>query len=164
MLESMMLDPTNYRTWNDFKDHPIFSSSKSAIEKWSHDSSRYCELNTYNHFWPDYYVHVDPQPPIEYQVQVAQRDIFNLATVCNEIENRFGVIIYELVILDDFTAYVWISHRNFAIEIYPTMPDDDGILKLFIDRPEIHSSEHSCSSAHILVETLAELLGTELKD
>ncbi len=160
----MPLDPTNYRTWSDFKDHPIFSPSKSSIETWSHDSSRYCDLNTYGRFWPDHYVHIDPAPPVEYQQQIAQRDIALLAEACQQIESTFGDIRCELVILDDFTAYAWISHKQFSIEVYPGLPEEGPMLKMFVDDPDIDAAEHDCTSVPILVETLSQLLGTEPAD
>ena len=113
----MALDPTDFTTWTAFGDHPIFSTEKSNITAWSLDPSRYCELNYYGQFMPDCYVHVDPAPPVEEQLETASRDIANLALVCAEIEHAYGKIKYELVILDDFTVYVWVQHPRFSIDI-----------------------------------------------
>ncbi len=157
----MTLDPTNHRTWIAFEDHPIFSPEKSNIEAWSHDSTRYCDLDDYGRFWPDHYVHIDPPPSVDAQKRIAKRDIANLASACERIETAFGHVRYELVVLDDFTAYVWISHARFTIEIYPDFPDENTIIKMFIDTPDMRASEHSCRSVQMLLETLSQLLGTE---
>jgi hypothetical protein len=160
----MRLDPTNYRTWSAFEDHPIFGPSKSSIKTWSHDPSRYCNLEAYGRFWPEHYVHIDPAPPLEYQERIAQRDIANLADACQQIESRFGDIRYELVILDDLTAYVWLSHERFLIEVFPGLPKEGPILKMFVDVPDIDEAEQDCPSVPILVETLSQLFGTEQTD
>jgi|GEM_PF-2628454 len=157
----MSLDPKNYMTWNAFQDHPIFGHDKSNIEAWSHDPDRYGDLNYYGRFWPEHYVHIDPAPPLDYQKQIAERDIANLRLVCQQIESAFGRIRYELVVIDDFTAYVWISCPRFFIQVYPCFPDKELVLKLYIDRPDIGVAEYDCESVSILVERLSQLFGQE---
>ena len=115
----MTLDPTDYTTWTAFSAHPIFGDSKARITEWSHDPSCYSDLDDYGQFIPEHYVHVDPAPPVREQLQAADRDIANLASTCAQIEQTFGPIKYEMVILDDFTIYVWVRHARFVVEIYP---------------------------------------------
>lgn len=105
-------------------------------------------------------MHVEPAPRVEYQQQIAQRDIANLASACEQIETAFGKIRYELIILDDFTSYVWISHQQFLIEVYPSFPYEKTILKMFVYNPDIDEVEHDCPSVPILVETMSQMLGT----
>ncbi len=110
---------------------------------------------------PEYYIHVDPAPPIDQQLKIAERDIRNLAFTCAEIERRFGEITYELVILDDFTVYVWVRHSQFAIELYPNnLGDGNHILKMFIDSPDVEASERDCQTVTEVIESLRQIIST----
>lgn len=151
----MTLDPTDYTTWTTFSDHPIFGDTKFRITEWSHDPSRYCELLSYGHFMPECYVHILPTLPVEEQQRIADRDIRIFANACAEIERIFGEVIYELVILDDFTAYLWVKHSRFEIELY-TGKDirSDHIITMFIDSPDVDDSECACRSTTELVTRL----------
>lgn len=155
----MTFNPTNYTTWNAFGDHPIFGLTKSNITDWSLDPSRYCELKYYGQFMPNCYVHIDPVLPVDEQLKIASHDITNLALACAQIEQTFGQIKYELVILNDFTVYVWIQHQRFSIEIYPNnFPDEDGIMTVFIDLPNVNASEHTCGTVATLTKVLHDAI------
>jgi hypothetical protein len=161
MLAIMTLDPTDYTTWTAFGDHPIFGDTKSRIADWSHDPSCYCEPDSYGQFMPECYVHIDPAPPIISQQKAAESDIYNLAATCAEIEKSFGQINYELVVLNDFTTYVWIQHAQFAIELYPNnFPGKKYILKMFIDSPDVDESEYDCQTVTEVVKALRQAIGT----
>lgn len=156
----MVLNPTDYTTWTDFADHPIFGEAKSDINDWSLDPSRYCEGKYYGQFIPEWYVHVDPAPPVDEQRELAHRDIANLASVCAYTEQVFGHLKYELVILDDFTVYVWVRHSRFSIDVYPNnYPCETAIIKMLIDSPGVES-EHDCQTVMDVVTTLRRLIGT----
>ncbi len=156
----MAFDPTDYTTWTAFSDHPIFGDTKSRITEWSHDPSSYSESDSYGQFMPEWYVHVDPAPPIDEQRELANRDIANLASACAQIKHAYGQIKYELVILDDFTVYVWVQHPRFTLDIYPNnFPDETAVLKLIVDSPELES-EHDCHSVVNVIETLRQVIGT----
>jgi hypothetical protein len=160
MPTNMALDPTDHTTWTAFGDHPIFADTKSRIAEWSHDPSCYCEPDSYGQFMPHYYVHVDPAPPIHEQLQIAERDIKNLASVCSQVENAFGPIKYELVILDDFTVYVWVQHPRFSIDIYPNnFSDETAIIKLIVESPGVES-EYECQTVMDVIATLRRTVGT----
>ena len=108
---------------------------------------------------PGYYVHVDPAPPIDRQLQIAERDLRNLTSACAEIERTFGQIKYEMVILDDFTVYVWVRDARFSVELYNSFPDEDYLFKMYIDSPEVEASERDCQTIAELVEILRQTIG-----
>ena len=156
----MALDPTDYKTWTALGDHPIFGDSKFRIEEWSHDPSCYCELDSYKEFNLDWYVPVDPAPPADQQLEIANRDIAYLRSTCSQIERLYGTIKHEMVILDDYTVYVWARTAQFSIEIYSiNFLDDDVVLRLFIDRPDVAECEHECRSVEDLINALQQTLG-----
>ena len=152
----MPLDPTNYATWTTFGDHPIFGDTKCRIDDWSHDPSLYSELDAYGQFLREWYVHVDPAPPTHEQVQIAEYDIKILASVCAEIEHVFGAIIYELVILDDFTVYIWVEHPRFSVNVWPACCRNREDTELFVvinESPDLES-EHYCQTVKEVISTL----------
>lgn len=155
----MSLDPANFRTWTAFEDHPIFGPDKSKIQSWSNDASQYSDLDSYGRFLPGYYVHIDPAPSVDVQQRTARRDIENLASACDQIEKTFGAICYELVVLDDLTVFVWIRHKQFSVEVYPCFPDEDAILRMFVDMPNGDELEIDGLSVPILVDKLCQSLG-----
>jgi hypothetical protein len=155
----MPLNPTNHTTWTAFSDHPIFGPTKWNINDWSLDPARYCALDSYGQFMFEHYIHTVHTPPSVEQRLIAARDITNLASTCAQIEQAFGQIKYELVILDDFTVYVWVQHPRFSVEIYPNnFPTEIGILKLFIDAPPTLAEEHQCKTAGDVIEALRQTI------
>ena len=154
----MAFDPTDYKTWTSFSDHPIFGETKHAIDQWSHDPSRYDDLNSYTQFLPQWYVHVDPAPPESEQLKAARRDIAQLCETCTAIESAFSPIRYELVVLDDFTVYLWIEHERFHIELYPNSYGRESFpIRLFIESPSALEDEFECAASLDVVEILRGL-------
>ncbi|QDU54125.1 hypothetical protein [Aeoliella mucimassa] len=154
----MSLDPKNYRTWKSLGEHPVFGPLKTNIESWSHDASQYGDLSNYRGFLPEWYVHLDPAPPVTVQIATAERDLQNLASVCCGIERAFGDICYELVVCDDFTVFVWVRHTMFGIELYPGLFGEATLLRMFVDHPKVDCAEFDFTNVSNVVETLTELL------
>lgn len=151
----MPFDPTDHSTWTTFSDHPIFGETKSVIAEWSLDPSQYCDLGNYGHFMPEWYVHFDPPPSKEEQLRIANRDILNLSSVCAALKKAFGRIEYELVILDDFTVYVWVKNPDFTVEIYPNHDSErKGIVQLFAETLNDVIEEYYCATANDVVARL----------
>ena len=133
-----MFDPCDYRTWKRLEDHPIFCvHKKTLIADWSKDPSQYSELPTYSKFMPEFYVHVDPAPDVSVQSAVLERDLKNLAGVCEQIIDRFGPAQHELVVMDDFTLFVWLRNERLDLCVYPMLPEDQAILVMFVHSPFI---------------------------
>lgn len=161
MAARRAFDPTDYTTWTTFGDHPIYGPTKSQIAEWSLDPSQYSSLDDYGDFMPEYYVHLVTAPAVEKQVEIADRDIANLASACEQIQNVFGKTQYEMVILDDLTVYVWLRQQRFAVEIYPIeLPNEDNILTLWIDSPEVEVCEYRCRTVPEVVEALRQVVST----
>ncbi|MCO6045204.1 hypothetical protein NG895_14930 [Aeoliella sp. ICT_H6.2] len=154
----MSLDPKNYRTWDRLDLHPVFGPDRSNIASWSYDPSQYSSLTGYGVFLPEWYVHVDPAPPVHVQIATAKRDLENLASACREIEKAFADIRYELVVLDDFTTYVWVRHARFEIELYPGLFGEETVLKMFVERPRLKEEEFDFVSVSSVIQTLSDLL------
>ncbi len=154
----MTFKPTDWRTWNRLDDHPIFGQEKSLIAKWSNDPSQYCELNTYSRFMPEWYIHVDPQPPVAVQRAIATRDITNLADACKSIVERYGNSAHEIVVLDDFTVFVWLKNNRFSITIYPLQLDEEYKLMLFAESP-VKINELRCKDVNDLVDSIVQRIG-----
>lgn len=154
----MSFDPRNYPTWDRLESHPVFGLDKPNIESWSHDPSQYSNLASYGVFLPEWYVHLDPAPSKHDQTATAKRDLANLASACRQIENRFGSFRYELVVLDDFTTYVWVRHESFDIDLFPGTYGEEDRLIMFVDRPCSQENEFRFRSAFQLVETLSQRL------
>ncbi len=155
----MTFDPNDFRTWTQFDDHPIFGQHKANIAEWSLDASQYCKLSAYSTFMPEWYVHTDRPLPVAEQRAIASRDLINLANACRRIIETYGPTSHEVVILDDFTVYVWLKNERFHIEFYPMMPTDCGILLLFIESP-VSVDELPCSTIDELIHHLHQHLGT----
>ncbi len=157
----MLFDPTDYKTWTRFNDHPIFGEAKHRISEWSHDPSLYDDLDSYGQFNADWYVHIDPRLPTEEQQRIADHDIKNFANATLLIEKNFGFIRYELAILDDLTVYIEIEHKLFLVEIYSShFSDNNAILFLYIESPDVPEGEHHCQS----VTEMIEIISTAISD
>ena len=154
----MTFDPTDWQTWTRNDDHPIFGDDKSRIANWSHDPSQYCDLNNYSKFMPEWYVHLDPPPSTESQQAIATHDIANLATSCKQIIERYGDTSHEIVILDDFTVFVWMNNEHFSLRIYPLKLDGEYKLMLFAE-PPLEIDELRCRNVNDLVQSLAREIG-----
>jgi len=107
---------------------------------------------------PEWYVHVDPPPPTESQQAIAAYDIANLATSCKQIIERYGDTSHEIVILDDFTVFVWLKNEYFSLKIYPLQLDGEYKLMLFAESP-IEIDELRCQNVSELVQSLAREIG-----
>lgn len=154
----MVLDPKDYRTWTAFADHPIFGKERASITEWSHDASRYCELKDYGVWMPECYIHIEPPPALEYQLDAAKQGIEGLSSCCHALETAFGSITHELIILDDFTVYVWVAGDGFALDIYPnSLLQPDCRFLVFLDRP-IQLDEVQCESISGVVATVHNVL------
>ena len=149
----MTLDPTNWQTWHRLDDHPIFGPRKSQISEWSNDPSQYDDIGNYSTFKPEWYAHVDPNLSIEQQREIVANDMRNLAESCCGLIERYGSVLHELVVLDDFTIFARIMNDSFSIAIYPIQFDADCNLMLFIDSPVV-VEEIRCSNPTHLTETV----------
>ena len=114
---------------------------------------------------PESYVHVTPTLSVDEQQQIAQRDIANLALACEQLQRVFGKLKYELVILDDFTAYAWVQIAQYTLEMYPN-PDLKGtaLLKLFIEASNSEVSEYDCHTISELTNAVCRAVGSQLGD
>ena len=154
----MLLDPKDYRTWTVFADHPIFDKERDSIEEWSHDASRYSELKNYGVWMPECYIHITPSPSLDIQSALAKQDIEELASCLLALEQAFGSITYELVILDDFTVYVWVAGNGFALEIYPNnLMEPNYRFLMFIEHPVL-VDEVQCRSIADVVANVRNAL------
>ena len=107
---------------------------------------------------PECYVHVDPSPSVETQRAIATLDIGNLADACQQIIARYGTTSHEIVILDDFTVFVWLKNNRFSITIYPLQLDAEYKLMLFAETP-LDIDELRCKNVSELVESLDREIG-----
>jgi len=107
---------------------------------------------------PECYVHVDPAPSTEAQRAIATRDIVNLADACQKIIELYGPTAHEIVVLDDFTVFVWLKNVRFSITIYPLQLDGDYKLMLFADSP-VEIDEFRCKTVDELVESITRRIG-----
>lgn len=153
----MPLDPKNYRTWTAFSDHPIFGNERASVAKWSHDASRYCELKGYGAWMPEGYVHVEPPPALEIQLTAAKQDIEELSACCQALEGAFGRITHELIILDDFTVYVWAAGDEFSIDFYPNLLEPGYRFLVFFEKPN-QLDEVRCKSYADVVTAVRKTL------
>ena len=131
----MQFDPTNWQTWDQIANHPIFTERKTQIHEWSYDPTKYSPLADYSGSISDHYLPFDPPQPKIVNDAAALLDITNLADVCRLIKEIYGIIAYEIVVLDDFTVYVWVKHDLIEIEVYPVHFDNDYKLLLFAKKP-----------------------------
>lgn len=152
-----MFDPTDWQTWTRLDDHPIFGLDKARISTWSHDPSQYCDLDNYTRFDHECYVHIDPPPPADTQRAIATRDTRNLADVCRQITERYGETTHEIVILDDFTVFIWLKNNHFSITIYPLQLDGFNLM-LFAESP-LDIDELRCRNVNELVDSIAQQIG-----
>ncbi|MDB2687683.1 hypothetical protein N9Y42_10775 [Mariniblastus sp.] len=155
----MAMLPTDYRTWTALADHPIFGPAKSLITDWSADPSQYCDLTSYSDFMPECYVHVDPAPPESEQRAIATRDLANLRDACRQITEFYGPSIHELVILNDFTVFIWLKNHRFHITVYPMLGLENHMLMLFIESP-VSIEELPCDTIEELLSYLDVHSGT----
>ena len=108
---------------------------------------------------PEWYVHVDPPPPVAEQQEIATRDIGNLQDACRRIIETYGPTSHELVILDDLTVFVWLKNPRFQIVVYPMLGLEDYMLMLFIESP-VSVEELRCDSIRDLLNHLRTNIGT----
>ena len=108
---------------------------------------------------PEWYVPMEPRLPPDIQLSIAQRDLVNLRTACEHITKTFRETTYELVILDDFTVFVWLKNQGFRISLYPSQGVHGKMFTLFIESP-ITADELPCGSTSELMRRLNSLHGT----
>jgi len=154
----MKFDPTNWQTWSRYEDHPVFGPEKFQITDWSQDPSQYSDLSTYSRFLPEHYVHLDPPPALESQQKIAIRDIKNLSMSCEQLIGRYGSTTHEMVILDDFTVFVWMKNEHFSLSIYPLQLENEYQLMLFAESP-LDMDEIRCRNVNELVQFLFNKVG-----
>jgi len=107
---------------------------------------------------PEWYVHIDPAPPVSQQFAVASRDLANLREACRRIIETYGLTTHELVILDNFTVYVWLNNPCFHIVIYPMLGLEKYMLMLFIESP-VTVDELQCDTVDVLMSHLRTYIG-----
>ena len=107
---------------------------------------------------PEWYVHVDPRPSTESQRENAAQDIVNLAESCERIIKLYGDTSHEMVILDDFTVFVWLKNERFSLEIYPLQLDGQYKLMLFA-KPPLDIDELRCHNVDERVQSLVRHIG-----
>ncbi len=156
---TMMLSPTDFKTWKRLDDHPIFGAGKANISDWSHDPDQYGRLENFGQFKPEWYAHVDPELPVEQQRQIATQNLRNLADACDKVIETYGDVTYELVVLDDFTVFVWLKNETISISIYPLQFDDEFKLMLFLDAPVLAEEIRCRDSEHLVHSIKREIAG-----
>lgn len=132
-----MLDPQNFETWTALHEHPACEGFRNIYQ---------------------YYVHAVPAPSEAEQRAAADRDIANLADTCRLLEAQFGAVRCELVLLDDLTTFVRISHDRFQLDVYPLAPGQRETLRAFVDHPATDEVEFSAAVPSELVARFAAML------
>ena len=107
-------------------------------------------LQTFGQLKPEWYAHVDPKLPVEQQCQIVKQDLRILADACEKVIKTFGEASYELVVLDDFTIFVWLKSEMISISIYPLQFDEEFKLMPFVDDPVLAEEIRSRDSEHLV--------------